>query len=240
MEAHDLGFDIQPQPDDITCGPTCLHAIYRHLGHDVPFRQIQAAVPVLDDGGTLGVHLANHALTLGYAVTSYTWNVQVFDPSWFAGGSQAIQEGLSAQSRVKSDPRLQSETDAYLRFLDLGGRIRMEDLEPGLLRRYLRRGLPILAGLSSTFLYRAPRERPEDDEEDPIRGQPVGHFVVLSGYVPRRAEVMVSDPQHPNPLSAVHTYAVPIQRVVAAIYLGVLTHDANLIVIEPTTRCSSP
>ena len=25
-----LGFDIKAQPDDVTCGPTCLHALYEY------------------------------------------------------------------------------------------------------------------------------------------------------------------------------------------------------------------
>ncbi len=190
----------------------------------------------LAEGGTLAVHLANHALERGYAAKSYTCNLQVFDPTWFAIGRGAVRAGLIAQRKVKREPRLISETDAYLRFIELGGEIEMLDLQPNLLRNILRRKLPILAGLSSTFLYRNARERPNDQESDPVEGRPVGHFVVLSGYVQGSAEVLVSDPMHPNPISPVHTYPVPIQRVVGAVYLGVLTHDANLIVIEPRHR----
>lgn len=28
-----LSFDIRRQPDATTCGPTCLHALYRHYGN---------------------------------------------------------------------------------------------------------------------------------------------------------------------------------------------------------------
>ena len=42
-------------------------------------------------------------------------------------------------------------------FLERGGRIRYEDLSRGLLRRFLKRRLPILTGLSSTYLYRSVR-----------------------------------------------------------------------------------
>jgi hypothetical protein len=77
------------------------------------------------------------------------------------------------------------------------------------------------------------RERDADQVPDDVYGDPVGHFVVLTGYVPESRLVYVSDPLHPNPLSATHTYPVPIQRVVGAIYLGALTHDANLLILEP-------
>ena len=33
MKLEDL--EIQAQPDDLTCGPTCLHAVYRYFGDDV-------------------------------------------------------------------------------------------------------------------------------------------------------------------------------------------------------------
>jgi ABC-type bacteriocin/lantibiotic exporter with double-glycine peptidase domain len=57
-----FGFDILPQPDDSTCGPTCLHAIYRYFGDEVPLDQVIREVPSLHSGGTLAVMLRNHAL----------------------------------------------------------------------------------------------------------------------------------------------------------------------------------
>jgi len=45
------------QPDDATCGPTCLHAVYRYLGHEIPLDQIIRKVTRLKTGGTLGVML---------------------------------------------------------------------------------------------------------------------------------------------------------------------------------------
>ena len=121
----------------------------------------------------------------------------------------------------------------FQEFLEHGGQLELSDLTPRLLREPLRRGIPILSGLSATFLYREARERPEDEQPDPIAGHPAGHFVVLSGYRVGRGEVLVTDPLHPNPLSVRHTYPVPIQRVVGAIDLGVLTHDANLLLLDP-------
>ena len=57
-----LGFVVDPQPDDETCGPACLHGIYRHYGDDIPLAQVAAELHRLDGGGTLDVFLANHAL----------------------------------------------------------------------------------------------------------------------------------------------------------------------------------
>jgi hypothetical protein len=92
-----------------------------------------------------------------------------------------------------------------------------------------------MTGLSATYLYGSAREWGEDDADDDIRGEPVGHFVVLAGYRPETREVIVCDPTHPNPRGS-QVYAIHIDRVIGAILLGALTYDANLLVIRP---CSS-
>jgi hypothetical protein len=226
-------FEIHRQPDDETCGPTCLHAVYRHFGEEVALDDVLAEVPSLEEGGTLGVLLASHALARGYRVTIVTWNLQIFDPTWFVAGGPPLQERLLARAAAKDDAKLAVACRAYVDCLDAGGKVEFRDLQPSLLRHYLRRGLPVLTGLSASFLYREARERMPEAVPDDIAGDPVGHFVVLTGYRPDDREILVSDPMHPNPLAKVHTYPVKMERVIGAIYLGVLTYDANLMVIEP-------
>lgn len=227
-----LPFEIHVQPDDTSCGPTCLNSVYRYFGDRTDLPTLLREIPRNTDGGTLAVHLANHALGRGYKVRVVTWNIQVFDPSWFAGGPARIAEGLRRQAEVKPDPKLRDASVSYARFLSLGGEIEFRDLESSLLRTPLQRGLPIISGLSATFLYGAMRERPTDQEPDDVRGEPVGHFVVLTGYVTGTREVHVRDP-HPNPQGHMHNYIVGMNRVLGAVYLGALTHDANLMIIEP-------
>lgn len=231
-------FEIQHQPDDSTCGPTCLHAVYRHFGDDLQLDELLTQVPSLEGGGTLGVLLAGHALARGYRARIVTWNLQVFDPTWFEPDAPPMRERLLARAKARRDPKLALACRAYVDFLDAGGIVELSDLEPALLRGLLKRGLPVLTGLSASFLYREARERADDGQPDDVAGDPCGHFVVLTGYRPGTREVLVSDPLHPNPLAKVHTYAVPIQRVIGAVYLGVLTHDANLIVIEPADHAN--
>lgn len=232
-ESGSLPFDIRHQPDDATCGPTCLHAVYRYYGDDVPLGDLVRGVPALPEGGTLGVLLATDALGRGYRATVHTWNLLVFDPTWFAPDAEPLQTNLRRRADARrSDPKSRMATLAYLEFLERGGRIELCDLGPSLLGRLLERRTPILTGLSATFLYHEARQRP-DDESDAIHGDPVGHFVVLTGYDPATREVVIADPMHPNPLSKTHIYAVPVERLIGAIFLGALTYDANLIVIEP-------
>lgn len=229
-----LPFEILAQPDDTTCGPTCLHAVYQFYGESPALPDLIAQIPHWEEGGTLAVFLGCHALGRGYRATIYTYNLSMFDPTWFATGHADIAAKLRAQREIKHDVRLDWATEGYLEFLALGGRLRMRDLTAGLIGGILERERPILTGLSSTYLYREPREYGPQNLADDVRGLPTGHFVVLCGYNRSTREVMVADPMHPNPLtSKQHIYSVPIQRVINAILLGVLTYDANMLVIEP-------
>jgi hypothetical protein len=144
-----------------------------------------------------------------------------------------IAERLRRQRQAKHDTRLRHATEGYLEFLALGGRLRFVDLTRALIRGILRRGQPILTGLSSTYLYRTAREHGPDSRPDDILGTPGGHFVVLAGYDRRQRGVLVADPYGPHPFGPSHEYWMGIDRVVGAILLGIVTHDANLLLIQP-------
>jgi hypothetical protein len=222
-----------PQPDDTTCGPTCLHAVYNYFDAGLSLDDVIREVEPLPGGGTLAVTLANHALGHGFEADIYTYNLQVFDPTWFAPGI-SLADKLRAQEKEKQDPKLSLATTAYLRFLEAGGRLHYEHLSVQLIRKFLKRGVPLLTGLSATFLYRSARER--YDRYDDIRGEPTGHFVVLSGYDPVTRQVNVADPLNDNPRYGSHYYKVGLERLVSAILLGIITYDANLLLISPRRK----
>lgn len=228
-----LPVDMLPQPDETTCGPTCLHAVYRYWGRHEPLHDVIERSAKLQRGGTVAVFLACDALQQGFEATIYTYNLMVFDPSWFAPGVD-LRERLQRQRDAKADnARVQEVTDGYLEFLRLGGRLRLKDLSRYLLRGLMRRGLPVLTGLSSTYLYRTMREDGPLDVPDDVRGTPAGHFVVLAGYDRPRRTVLVADPYGPHPYGPSREYWLAIDRAVGAILLGIVTHDANLLIIHP-------
>lgn len=228
-----LNFTIQAQPSDTTCGPACLHAVYRYFGDPIQLKEVIHETATLQEGGTLAVFLACHALRRGFSALIYTYNLNVFDPIWFTDGSVSISDKLKEQMTAKEIPMLREATKGYLDFFSLGGKIRFQDLTTSLIRKYLKRGIPILTGLSSTYLYRSSREYGYECDSDDIRGMPVGHFVVLYGYDRDNRTVMVADPYLPNPYSEDHHYITSIDRVLCSILLGVLTYDANLLIITP-------
>jgi hypothetical protein len=229
---HALNLEMQPQPNDTTCGPTCLHAVYGYYKDSIALSQVIAEVPALAWGGTWAVYLACHALRRGYRATIYTYNLHLFDPTWCTGRGVDLPTRLREQLHYKgADPRLRLATEGYLEYFALGGQLRFQELTTGLIRSHLQRGQPILTGLCSTYLYQCAREH--NDDFDDVRGEPAGHFVVLGGYDRARRKVLVWDPLQDNPRFEGHRYAVPAGRVLGAILLGVLTHDANLMVLEP-------
>jgi len=229
-----LLLQIRPQPTDATCGPTCLHAVYRYYGDAISLKQVVEEVQTLETGGTLAVQLACHALRRGYSAHIYTYNLEMFDPSWFQKPGVVLKERLKAQAAVKKHPKLRVATEAYLEFCTLGGLLTFQELSPGLIRRHLDKGRPVLTGLSATYLYGCEREYGAKElEYDDVRGNPVGHFVVLCGYDRKRREVLVADPLQDNPRFGSHYYSVGVQRVLGSILLGVLTYDANFLLLTP-------
>jgi hypothetical protein len=235
-EILQLSISTLPQPDETTCGPTCLHAIYAYWGDHEPLPAVIQRMRWLDEGGTYAVFLGCDALRKGYRARIYTYNLTVFDPSWFTQPRVDLRERLSLQRLAKPDPKIHSATEGYLDFLNLGGRIRFANLSQHLVRGVLNRRFPLLTGLSSTYLYQSPREFGPGDEPDDIRGLPAGHFVIVAGWNRVERKVLVVDPYQPHRYGPALHYWLSIDRVIAAILLGIVTHDANLLVIHPPTR----
>lgn len=232
MEAR-LHMDMLPQPDPEACGPTALHAVYRYYGDDIPLSRVIDEVAMLEGGGTLAPLLACHALRRGYSAIIFTYDLQLFDPTWFPPARVDLRERLAAQMKAKPDAKLHVASRAYLEYLDLGGELRYEDLTSSLMRKYLVRSIPIITGLSATYLYGSAREYGPGSEYDDLRGESAGHFVVLCGYHRENRTVSVADPLQVNPSGKGPHYEVGINRVLCSILLGVLTYDGNLLILKP-------
>lgn len=228
-----LPLTIQPQPTETTCGPTCLHSIYDYYEDKISLKKIIKEIPSLDQGGTLAVMLANHALKRGYQAKLFTYNLHLFDPTWFIHPLSDLKSFLQAQKKIKKNSKLRIASDAYMEFLDRGGEIHFMDLEVKLLTKYLKQGSPVLTGLSATYLYRSAREIPDTNEYNSVAGDPSGHFVVLTGYSKNQKHLLVADPFSLNPFAGSHYYWVDSHRVVSSILLGIVSYDANFLVIEP-------
>lgn len=227
-----LKFAITPQPSDTTCGPACLYGVYRYWGCDTSIDDIIREVEMLPDGGTIAVSLALHAIQHGFDATIYTSNLHLFDPSWFEKGSKGIASGLQQQMEAKQDTKLRAVSQAYLKYIEAGGKIFMEDISFDLISSIIRKGIPLIAGLNCTWLYRCKRELPNLQPDD-VRGESSGHFVVVYGTNNENREFLVADPFGDHPFSDDHCYSLGAARLIGAIMLGVVTYDAKLLLLTP-------
>lgn len=96
-----LQVPIKKQPDETTCGPTCLHTIYQFYGDSIELDTIINEILSLEDGGTLGALLAIHALKRGYKATIFSYNLQVFDPTWFEKVQISSLNGYKSRWNLK-------------------------------------------------------------------------------------------------------------------------------------------
>jgi len=231
-----LNFDIKAQPDEVTCGPTCLHAIYQYYQDEIGLKEVIQEVKSLKSGGTLAVMLGNHALTRGYQASLYTYNLNVFDPSWFKLSTSNMITQLRRQMRYKfKRKKLIVASRAYVKFLEAGGKVYQKELTADLIKGYLKQSKPVLTGLSATYLYGTPREIPSNSKYDSVKGEPAGHFVIINGYDEATGTVYLADPMNPNPLKSQY-YSVNFDRLINSILLGIVTYDANLLIIEPKSK----
>ena len=221
------------QPDDVSCGPTCLQQVLHAYGRRTSYEEVDHPVRRLHHGGTLGVHLGSAALELGLRARVYAYNHKVFDPTWRALPPEALRRKLLARARATDRPRRREALRAYARFLQAGGRMAFPELTASLLARILHRGHPIVTGLSATHLYRAMRERTDDNVPDDIRGDPVGHFVVITGHDGSGHRFFVTDPSPHVPFARSGRYRVDADRLLNSILLGVTTYDGVLLEVWP-------
>lgn len=211
-----------------------MHGIYQYYGDSISIDALINEIPELTDGGgTLGVFLGQHALKRGYRATFYSFNLRVFDPTWFVLDRGALINKLTARLHSIRERKLRLAIKAYRDFLELGGELKFTDLTANLLRRYLKRDIPIITGLSATYLYQSCRENSLTCADDDIAGEPAGHFVVIHDYQPKLREAHIADPYLENPLGEEQHYTVSLDRLMNAILLGSYTYDANLLIIQP-------
>jgi hypothetical protein len=230
-----LKLTIAAQPDGVSCGPSSLHALYHYFGDTITLAQTIGEVSYLETGGTLGVLLGCHALERGYRATLHSVNIQVLDPTWVSGSRENLAAKLRLQEQRNNDPKIKMTSAAYGRFLEGGGELIFGEVSFGTLSSYFDAKLPVLSGLSATYLYKNMRDYTGEKQQviyDEWRGAPSGHFVVLRGCNKKKREVHVADPYTPQPLSVDRYYSLSFSHWLHAHLLGIITYDAELLVIQ--------
>jgi hypothetical protein len=225
-----LDLHVTQQPDDESCGITCLKAIYDYYAHPTSLATLQHEIEHWQTGGTVAVNLARHALAHGYDAEIYTYNLKIFDPTWKDLPPKELSHKLRLRQRRVRSVKQKEVIRFYQDFLKKGGKVRFDDLDEDLMGRLFRQHKPVICGLSATYLYQQPRET-HDNVEDDVAGNPVGHFVVVSAWDPHTRMVTIQDPLRKNPFSETGTYRLPFVKFSNAVMLGILTYDENLLAI---------
>ncbi|MDI1351290.1 MAG: peptidase-C39 like family protein [bacterium] len=232
-----LNIKIDAQPNDETCGATCLHAIYRHYGYDTSLEEVILSLKKSISGGTLAPYLGVHALERGFTASVLVNNMDIFDPTWFEHSEASVNLSVKLEEQLQYKPNegISQASLAYQEFLHAGGIIKFKFLSIDLLMEYFSYHLPIITGLSATYLYNTPREYFENGKSifDDIKGTPCGHFVIIMGFDPIHRQIVVADPFQANRMSGNCYYRVSAHRLINAILMGMITYDANLLIIQP-------
>lgn len=235
--AHELRVQRFLQPDDVTCGPTCLRKVYDFYGLRVDADEVLGEIDRNEDGGTLAVFLGAAALRRDFRARIYSYDLAIFDPTWAALPAVELAERIHARFPFLADAKRLRAARAYLDFLERGGELCFDDLTPGLLKSIIDREHPVLAGLSATYLYAMPRERHEEGTgrlvDDDVGGDPIGHFLVIVGYEHWGRRFSLRDPSEHVPAAEDGRVVVDAQRLINAILLGDATYDAVLLELWP-------
>lgn len=232
------------QPDDVTCGPTCLRKVYDFYGFDVDMDEVVEGIERNEDGGTLAVFLGMAAMRRGLNARIYSYDLQIFDPTWSQLTRDALVKKIRARFPYLRDAKRKGAAVAYVRYLEMGGELAFDELTPSLLKSIIDRGHPVLAGLSATYLYGFARERWDSAlgrlVDDDVAGDPTGHFVVIGGYDNWGRRLTVLDPSEHVPASDDGRVMVDADRLINAILLGDVTYDAVLLELWPDNEEEFP
>src|SRR5215218_2728249 len=109
--AHELPLQRFLQPDDVTCGPTCLRKVYSFYGLDTTLDEVIGSLERNEDGGTLAVFLGISALKRGFRARIYSYDLRIFDPTWFNLPPDRLREKIHARFPYLTDSqRLRAAT----------------------------------------------------------------------------------------------------------------------------------
>ena len=100
---YKLDFKIEEQPDNTSCGPVCLKAVYEYYHTNVELTDLVNDIHQFEEGGgTLAVMLAKHALSMGFKTKMYSYNLNLFDPTWFKLSHTELIAKLNERKTIKN------------------------------------------------------------------------------------------------------------------------------------------
>lgn len=226
--------NILPQPDAESCGPACLHAVFRYFHQYTTLEEVIQGVGPKATGPVPMVHLAQDAIDRGFSATLHTCHFNIFDPGWKGLSKKGLLNKLRGMMENLSDKKLMNALYAYIHFLHSGGSLLFDPIDQNLFNKYLCCGFPVLCRINAARHYDHQQDGPLDIHPHMAGRDTTGQaskFVVL--YSMHGDVVDVADPYPQNPLGDGHHYPVDAFHLLSSIEADKGTYDASLLVLSP-------
>lgn len=206
-----------------SCGPSSVQQVLYYYGIKKDLKEIMENMKLFDKGGTSDDGaLGDYMLKQGFNVRIYTIDTKKFDPSWSKLGRKELLKKLKKSKDVSRGFKKYAY-EVLIDFLKHGGKIEFKPISLAMIKKYLDRGIPLLAGVDDSLLYGVKRSRKTFYDDD-IKGKVWGHELVLAGY--KKDKLLVVDPADTNPFTKSGKYFLNANDLLANIH----SHGGYVIV----------
>lgn len=198
-----------------SCGPSSIKQVLYYYGIEKSLKEIMKGMRLFDKGGTSADgSIGDYLLKQGFKVKIYTFDTRFFDPSWFKLGKKELLKKFRKCATVFRGFKKYTY-QGFIDFLNDGGKIEFKPVSLDIIKKHLKSGRPLLAGVDDSLLYGVKRSRKTFYDDD-IKGKSWEHEVVLAGY--KEDKLFVVDPADTNPFSRDGRYFLNADGLLANIH----------------------
>jgi len=223
------------------CGPFSLTQVFWYFNKNISPKKIVREIKRLASGGTCDSFLGLYAIKEGFKSEIIPYNINIFDPTWKDISSLDLIDKLEKRMKFEINKNLRERISGYINFLKRGGKIIFKPLSILTVLSYLKKGIPLISSLSLTALYEESRmviyKRKNIIKwyHDDVKGESVGHFVVISGYDHKKKLFKIKDSWHEIPYNFSKTgdYVVNIEHFFYSMMMGCLTGGGSFTIVYP-------
>lgn len=164
------------------CGQYALKQILAFYGDDVDIKEITHKLGSRIDLGVWSSQILAFVKNRGYKVDFCTNSLRVLDLSWEKLSSKKIADKLRKRLKFKKEKMF--DYKAYIKYFSSGGSVNFEPITKETIKKYLDKKKPVLMCVNSTYFYH--KKRRYKGKFDDIKGNEVGHYIVVAGYDKKR------------------------------------------------------
>ena len=148
------------------CAATSLQSVTTFYGGSYSQASIWSRMNSKETG-----HLGLAAIRMGYAAEVVSFADNYFKQDEKRLSQRLLLTHLKKRTRFIKDPEIKSNTEALVRMMDAGGKMLLEVPTRKTITRYLRKGMPVIALVSTNMFY----------GEDIHKKKQNGHYLVITG-----------------------------------------------------------